>query len=209
MSLRNARSAHFMRVSRISAGRSNALALSEGFGYFILVCQRLGTPSEALEMSGRNMDVTRAAETGAREPHRNVPKDETERDEAAIENAWRVSGDLHIIADRLANCAGVPAWVHKALLDLANASVDMKPYARQARSLVRYAAVREAHDHEGLSWEKAKARAVERLRGQPAEATAGTMWGDYKRVRKALRAAGVPDDDPGYRWVDLPDKSPG
>ena len=145
-------------------------------------------------------------------------------DEAAIENAWKVSGDLHVIANRLGMCRlrnePPPAWVHKALLDLASMSVDIKPYAKEARSLVRYVAVREAHDRDGVSWKEAKHRAAERLRGQPAEATAETMWNEYKKVRKALRALGVPgpgvldvqqldDDDPGYRWLDLPDKSSG
>ena len=74
-------------------------------------------------------------------------------DEAAIENAWKVSGDLHVIANRLGMC---------------------------------------------------------RLRNEPPPA-----W-----VHKALRALGVPgpgvldvqqldDDDPGYRWLDLPDKTSG
>jgi hypothetical protein len=33
------------------------------------------------------------------------------------------------------------------------------------------------------------------------------MWKEYLEHRKALRAAGLPNDDPGYRRVDLPDKS--
>jgi hypothetical protein len=146
-------------------------------------------------MSGRDKGATRAA------------------DEAAIENAWRVSDDLRIIAGMIAMCRlrnePPPAWVEKALFALADTSVDIKPYAEEARRLVRYVAVREAHDHEGLSWEDAKERASERLRGAPAEASAETMWRDYKLVRKALRAAGVRDDDPGYRWIDLPDKPAG
>jgi hypothetical protein len=46
------------------------------------------------------------------------------------------------------------------------------------------------------------------LRGQPAAGKAETMRAEYKKVRKALRAAGIRDDDPGYCWVDLPAKSP-
>ena len=135
--------------------------------------------------------------------------------EADIENAWKVSGDLHVIANLLGMCLlrnePPPAWVHKVLLDLANASVDTKPYHKAARSLVRYIAVREAKYRDGVSWKEAKHRAAERLRGQPAAAEAETMWNEYKNVRKALRAAGAvrDDDDPGYRWVDLPDKTPG
>jgi hypothetical protein len=141
--------------------------------------------------------------------------DEIDDDEVAMEEAWRVSGDLHVIADRLAMCRlrnePPPAWVHEALLALADAAVDIKPYARQARSLVRYVAVREAHDREGLSWEKAKERAAEMLQGQPAEAGPDMMWREYRKVRAALRAVGAVhgDDDPGYRWIGLPDKSPG
>jgi hypothetical protein len=136
-----------------------------------------------------------------------------EEQEAAIESAWRVSGDLHVIADRLAMCRlrgePPPAWVHKALLDLADASVDIKPYAQRARRLVRYIAVREAHDRDGLSWSKATETAAEKLHGWPARGSAETMWKEYKEFRKALTAAGVDDDDPGYRWIDLPDKTPG
>jgi hypothetical protein len=133
--------------------------------------------------------------------------------EAAIEEAWRKSGDLHVIAVRLSMCRmrnePPPEWLCKVVHDLAHASVDAKPYAKEARSLVRYVAVREAHDRDGVSWKEAKHRAAERLRGQPAEATAETMWAEYKKVRAALRDAGVSDDDPGYRWVDLPDKTLG
>jgi hypothetical protein len=139
----------------------------------------------------------------------------SETEEAAFENAWKVSGNLHVIADRLAlgllrgEVSPVLAWVHKVLLDLATASVDIKPYAKQARSLVRYVAVREAHDREGYSWDEAPDRAAELLRGQPAEAGRDWMWEEYCKVRKALRDAGAvrDDDDPGYRWIDLPDKS--
>jgi hypothetical protein len=137
-------------------------------------------------------------------------RDPRETDEAAFENAWRVSGDLHVIADRLAMCRmrnePPPEWVHKALLELADTSVDIKPYAKAARSLVRYVAVREAHD-QGGTWEDAKVTAAETLRGQPAEASPDRMWAEYRKVRKALRAAGVRDDDSGYRSIDLPDKT--
>jgi hypothetical protein len=134
-----------------------------------------------------------------------------DEDEAVTEAAWRETGNVRLIAMRVAELPDAPAWVKKALFDLADASLDIKPYAKAARRLVRYVAVREAHDRHGLSWEKAKAWAAERLRGEPAEAEPDMMWADYKAVRKALRDAGCvrDDDDPGYRWVDLPGKSPG
>jgi hypothetical protein len=137
----------------------------------------------------------------------------SDEDEAAAEHAWKVSGDLHVIAVRLGMCRlrnePPPAWVHKALLALAAVSVDIKPYARAARSLVRYVAVREAVYRDGCSWDDAPDRAAEALRGQPAEAGRDWMWKEYCRVRKALRDAGAvrDDDDHGYRWVDPPDKS--
>jgi hypothetical protein len=133
-------------------------------------------------------------------------RDRQADDEAAIKNAWKVSGNLHILANRLGlglargEVSPALAWVHKELLDLANVSVDTKDYAKQARSLVRYVAVREAHDREGLTWDNTWERAAEMLRGQPAAASAETMRAEYKKVRKALRAAGTSDDDPGYRW---------
>ena len=147
----------------------------------------------------------------------NVPAVPTELDddEAAMEHAWRVSGDLHIIANRLGlgllrgEIPPALTWMHKALLDLANARMDTRLYAKEARSLVRYVAVREAHDSEGLSWEDAKDRAVEMLQGQPAAANRDWMWAEYCKVRKALRDVGAvrDDDDPGYRQIDVPDKS--
>ena len=139
----------------------------------------------------------------------------SDEDEALIEDVWKTTGNLHVLADRL--CLGLqrgevsPAlvWVHRALLDLANASVDIKPYAKQARSLVRYIAVREAHYRDKLPWDEAYAHAAEVLRGWPAGASADWMKKEYTRVRKALRDAGAvrDDDDHGYRWFDLPDKS--
>jgi hypothetical protein len=132
-------------------------------------------------------------------------------DEVAIENAWRESGDLHIIANRLGmgllrgEIPPALAWIHRALLDIANVSVNTKPYAKLARSLVRYVAVREAHYREGLPWERAYERAAEMLRGQPAHASGDWMKKEYERVRKAMRDAGTvrDDDDSGYRWDDL------
>jgi hypothetical protein len=47
-----------MRVSHISAGRNNTIALSEAFGYRLIVYQRLRKPSEALGMFGRDKDAT-------------------------------------------------------------------------------------------------------------------------------------------------------
>ena len=137
----------------------------------------------------------------------------SDEDEALMEDVYRTTGNLHVLADRL--CLGLQrgevspalAWVHKHLLGLANASVNIKPYRRLALRQVRYLAVREAHDREGYTWEEAPDRAAEVLRGQPAAAGRDWMWKEYLEYRKALRAAGVPDDDPGYRWVDQPDKS--
>jgi hypothetical protein len=139
----------------------------------------------------------------------------TMEDEAAIENTWKESGNLRIVADRIGlgllrgEVSPALAWVHKVLLELATASVDMKSYAKQARSLVRYIAVREAHDRDGYSWDDAPIRAAEVLRGAPAQASSGWMWKEYCKVRKAFRDAGAvrDDDDPGYEWVDPSDKS--
>ena len=60
-----------------------------------------------------------------------------------------------------------------------------------------------------LPWDEAYAHAAEVLRGWPAGASADWMKKEYTRVRKALRDAGAvrDDDDHGYRWFDLPDKS--
>jgi hypothetical protein len=136
-------------------------------------------------------------------------------DEEAIEHTWKVSGNLHILADRLGlglargEVSPALAWVHKALLERAEASrpkAETKRIGQDAVKRARYVAVREAHDREGLLWENAYARAAELLHGQPAGASAETMRRDYKEMRKSLREAGVRNDDPGYRWVDT-DKS--
>jgi hypothetical protein len=158
--------------------------------------------------------MARAKKTEADVP--SVPT-ESETDEAAIRNTWKVTGNLHVLADRLGlgllhgEVSPALAWVHEALLELANASVNTKPYAKTARSLVRYIAVREAHYREGVPWDKAPDRAAEMLRGKPAAAGRDWMEKEYKKVRKALRDAGAvhDDDDHGYRWLpsnDPPDK---
>jgi hypothetical protein len=135
----------------------------------------------------------------------------TDEEEACLEEEWRRSGRLHCLADRLGlgllsgEVSPALAWVHKALLDVANGSIDTKPYAKQAVSLVRYLAVREAHDRDGLSLTKAAESASKKLRGWPAGAAPGTMKKEYKLFRKALRAAGIiaeRDKDSGYRWVE-------
>jgi hypothetical protein len=138
--------------------------------------------------------------------------------ETVLEDAsdW-VSGALRGIADRLVMCRlrnePPTEWTCDALCLLADAAEGAKP-PQVAIQLARYVAVREAHDREGLTWEAAKDRAVEMLRGQPAEAKRDTMWTAYKKVREAMRAAykkkhgtDMPDDDPGYRWID-PNKTP-
>jgi hypothetical protein len=138
---------------------------------------------------------------------------ESERYDRVMREAWLKSGDLHVIADRLRQChlcnEPPPEWVCQALSVLADASpaeAEMQNYARAAVRMVRYVAVREAHDREGLSWEKAYKLAEERLRGYPAAAKDTTMWAEYKAVRKILRERGqeigreLEDDDPGYSW---------
>ena len=134
----------------------------------------------------------------------------TDEEEAAIENAWRETGCLHLIADRLALCRlrnePPPAWLHQAVLGLADnshPSAEVKRTRRNAVLWARYVAVWEGHHCEGLTWEEAKVWAAERLRG-PAKASAETVWRSYKEVRRVLRAAGRirdDDDDPGYRLV--------
>jgi hypothetical protein len=128
-------------------------------------------------------------------------------DGAAMEAAWRASGDLALLAIEVASCRmrnePPPEWLHKALLELATASMAdryAKPIRKLGVSLVRYTAVREAHDCEGLTWEAAAKSAAAELRGQPAEASPDHMWAEYKKVRRLLRAAGTvrDDDDPGY-----------
>jgi hypothetical protein len=156
--------------------------------------------------------MARAKKTKAAVP--SVPT-ESETDEAVMEHAWKTSGSLHVLANRLGlgllrgEVSPALAWVHRNLLELANSKVDIKPYAKAARSLVRYIAVREAHDREGYSWDDAPIRAAEVLRGAPAEASSGWMWKEYCKVRKAFRDVGAvrDDDDPGYCWDDPPDKS--
>jgi len=131
----------------------------------------------------------------AGKPDKPVPDDE-----AILEQAWKASGDLTLIALEIGDCrrrnVAPPAWVHRALLDLATTAIDTAPYHKAARDLARYMAVRDAHDVEGLSWEKAKQRAAERLCGGPAAAGADHMWASYKSVKQKLRAAGYSEDDP-------------
>jgi hypothetical protein len=138
--------------------------------------------------------------------------------EAILEQEWKRSGDLSCPVFRLGlglvhgEISPKLAWAVNALIGVANASVDIKPYRRLALKQVRYIAVCEAHYRDGCAWgvEGAGARAAEMLRGWPAEGTAAYMWAEYKAYRKILREAGVVrdgDDNPGYRWIDTLGKS--
>ena len=139
-------------------------------------------------------------------------------DDAAMEKAWRESGDLYLLAIEVGHCRCFnkppPAWLHRALLELAWPAMRKTPYGeamfRLAVSLARYTAVRDAHDCQGLSWEAAKDRAVEVLRDTPAAAGRDWMYTEYKNVRKLMRDAGTVRDakDPGYRWIDASTNKP-
>jgi hypothetical protein len=131
--------------------------------------------------------------------------------EEALERAWRTSGDFFILALQVAESRSrnepPPEWLHKALLehaDHARPTAEIKLYQREAIRWTRYIAVREGHDREGLTWENAAEWAAEQLRDTPSAASPKTMAEEYKRVRKALRAAhpDLRNDDPGYRWAE-------
>ena len=111
------------------------------------------------------------------------PDQRRARDEAAIEHAWKMSGDLRIIALRVTECRQrnepPPAWVDEALRDLADASRPAdKHYAQNARSLVRYVAVREA----------------------PRRTAVGRLLAARRRNAARPTGGGEARDDPGYRW---------
>ena len=52
---------------------------------------------------------------------------------------------------------------------------------------MRYKAVCDAHELEGLSWEKAKEHAVKVLVNTEAVGSSETMWDAYKQVKKDLK----------------------
>src|SRR4029079_18373457 len=83
-----------------------------------------------------------------------------------------------------------PPWLDDAIWALA-VKRRTKLHAKRAREaairFMRYEAVRDAHQLDGLSWEKAVERAVEVLANHPeAAAKHDLVWKQYKRVKKDL-----------------------
>jgi hypothetical protein len=182
MSRRNAKSAHFMRVSRISGGRNNALDLPEAFGYFSVVCQRLRKPLEAFRMSGRDMGVTRAAKTNGRDPHQDIPKDTNgdpiflvlpddmrasyERKMWQRKIGWQATRDPAFLTEAEilmhTHRQVSPLWLSEAWIEL-SAKRRTKGHAKRAIEAhvrwMRYDAVRTAKEH-GLRWLRDRAKAA-------------------------------------------------
>jgi hypothetical protein len=109
----------------------------------------------------------------------------------SCEAGWRASGDPWAVAEAhtltLLHRQVPPAWLDDAVWALA-VKGRTKAHAKRAQEatirFMRYEAVRDAHRLDGLSWDRAKARAAEVLAETPAAAEAETIWKAYKRVKK-------------------------
>jgi hypothetical protein len=151
------------------------------------------------------MNATRATKIGARDPHRNIPKDADgvpvffllpagmrasyERKLTACEAAWRETKDPFAFAEALSlaffHRQPVPPWLHEAAWAVA-AGRRGKAHVRRAREaathLMRYMIVRDARAA-GMSWDKAYERAVVGTAVEPEAAKKS-----YAQVKNDLRA---------------------
>ena len=110
------------------------------------------------------------------------------------EACWRATGDPLAVAEAqtltLLHRQVIPAWLHDAVWALA-VKRRGKAHAKRAQEarirFMRYEAVRDAHELDGLSWEKAREHAAKVLANTPAAAESERMWKVYKRVKKDLK----------------------
>jgi hypothetical protein len=81
----------------------------------------------------------------------------------------------------------MPEWLVKAIYILAmgrRTKAHMKAARAATAHVMRYLTVRDAHELEGLSWERAKERAAEIM----ADVSAETCYRSYKAVARDVRA---------------------
>ena len=106
---------------------------------------------------------------------------------------WRATGDPLAVAEAQTLTflhRQTPAWLNDAVWALA-VKRRTKAHAKRAQEarirFMRYEAVRDAHELDGLSWEKAREHAAKVLANTPAAAESERMWKVYKRVKKDLK----------------------
>jgi hypothetical protein len=110
------------------------------------------------------------------------------------EAGWLATGDPSAVAEAQTltrvHRQEIPAWLDDAVWSLAD-KLRGKAHVKRTQEAVirftRYEAVRDAHELDGLSWEKACERAAEVLANTPAAAESERMWKVYKRVKNDLK----------------------
>jgi hypothetical protein len=112
----------------------------------------------------------------------------------SCEAGWRETGDPWAVAEAhtltVLHRQSPPAWLDDAVWILAvnrRTATHAKGAHEAAIRFMRYEAVRDAHDLDGLSWDRACAHAVKVLAGTAAAAKFGRMWKSYKKVKRHLR----------------------
>ena len=110
------------------------------------------------------------------------------------EAGWLATGDPSPVAEAQTltrvHRQVIPAWLDDAVSSLANKRRTKKHAKRELEARIRfmrYKAVRDAHERDGLSWEKAKEHAVKVLVNTEAVGSSETMWDAYKQVKKDLK----------------------
>ena len=110
------------------------------------------------------------------------------------EAGWLATGDPSAVAEAQTltrvHRQVIPAWLDDAVSSLANKRRTKKHAKRELEARIRfmrYKAVRDAHERDGLSWEKAKEHAVKVLVNTEAVGSSETMWDAYKQVKKDLK----------------------
>jgi hypothetical protein len=114
---------------------------------------------------------------------------------ALCEAGWRKTRDPLFITEACVltriHRQVMPAWLEEAIYGLTTrrrTKAHVKAAREAAAHVMRYLTVRDAHDLERLSWEKARERAEEVLADSSAAAEADTCWRSYKAVARDLRA---------------------
>jgi hypothetical protein len=112
----------------------------------------------------------------------------------SCEAGWRETKDPWAVAEATTltflHRQVTPLWLDEAVWHLA-VNRRTKAHAKRANEahirFMRYEAVKYAHA-DGLTWEKAVARAVEVLAETLAAAEPDSIWKSYKRVKADLKA---------------------
>jgi hypothetical protein len=142
-------------------------------------------------MLGTPPIIVNTANAPANQPRSQANYDRQMKD---CEAGWRATGDPWVFAEALTlalvHREVIPAWLADAGWSLADERRGKEHAKRELEARIRfmrYKVVRDAHELDGLSWEKAREHAVKVLVNTEAVGSSETMWDAYKQVNKDLK----------------------